>query len=287
MEWFRHDFNMESDDAVANLILDFRLEGLGAYIHVLHILYNNGGRAQIETTKRNLCKLSKNGEDIYKALIEEGLIVEDGEEVYSNRVDQEYIRQQELTNKRSEAGKKGMRSRWGDRDNNIVITNDNRVITNDNKPITKDNKSITNNNTIRNDTIRNIDNLSTNVSKLSSENLQIAPPEKSSTFITMILRDGDLYEVSEKDVEMYQTLYPAIDVKQKLRDMSGWCMANKPNRKSRQGIKRFIDNWLRKDNDRAVPRQTGGYLKKDVVGASMRSEDIHAEKEGDMWDDTE
>lgn len=58
--------------------------------------------------------------------------------------------------RRSEAGKKGMASRWG---NNKVITKDNTVITNDNKAITNDNKGITKHNDTDTDTVTDIYNI--------------------------------------------------------------------------------------------------------------------------------
>ncbi len=128
MEWFRHDINMEIDEGVANLMLDYRLEGLGAYIHTLHILYNNNGRIQKQKLLKNLRKLTKNGEPIYQALLDEELIQEDGEDVTSNRVVTEIAYQEESKKKRSEAGKRGMQSRWKKEFDNNVITKDNDVI---------------------------------------------------------------------------------------------------------------------------------------------------------------
>lgn len=90
MDWFRHDINMESDDAVANLMLDYRTEGLGVYIHTLHLLFLNEGRFDRTKLLRNLQKLSpKNGNKIFEAMLEEGLIKLDGELVYSERADAE------------------------------------------------------------------------------------------------------------------------------------------------------------------------------------------------------
>ena len=127
MEWFRHDINMEIDEGVANLMLDYRLEGLGAYIHTLHILYNNNGRIQKQKLLKNLRKLTKNGEPIYQALLDEGLIQEDGEDVTSNRVVTEIAYREESKKKRSEAGKRGMQSRWKKEFDNNVITKDNTL----------------------------------------------------------------------------------------------------------------------------------------------------------------
>lgn len=52
-------------------------------------------------------------------------------------------RGEEISTKRSEAGKKGMKNRY-----NKTVTNDNKALTNDNKSLTNDNKTITNANGI-------------------------------------------------------------------------------------------------------------------------------------------
>lgn len=62
---------------------------------------------------------------------------------------------EETIRRRSEAGKKGMASRWG---HNTAITKNNTVITNDNKAITNDNKRITKHNHTDTDTVTDIYN---------------------------------------------------------------------------------------------------------------------------------
>lgn len=78
----------------------------------------------------------------------------------------------------------------------------------------------------------------------------IAPPDEEKIFIELILNDKSYFEVSYDLVNEYQELYPAVDVKQQLRNMKGWCDANPTNRKTRTGIKRFINSWLSKEQNR-------------------------------------
>ena len=91
------------------------------------------------------------------------------------------------------------------------------------------------------------------IDKNSIDILGDAPTEEKSIFIKLILNDKTEYEVTEDDVKEYQELYPAVDVKQQFRNMKGWCDANPTNRKTRSGIKRFINSWLSKEQNR------GGY----------------------------
>ena len=105
MDWFRHDINMESDDAVANLMLDYRTEGLGVYIHTLHLLFLNEGRFDKTKLIRNLKKLSPKGEEIFEAMLEEGLVKLDGELVYSERADLEIKYDKDRRERYSSMGK--------------------------------------------------------------------------------------------------------------------------------------------------------------------------------------
>jgi uncharacterized protein YdaU (DUF1376 family) len=71
------------------------------------------------------------------------------------------------------------------------------------------------------------------------------------------LIDGTDYEITIPDMEQWQEFYPAIDVKQQLMSMKSWLLANPKNKKTRSGITRFIDRWLRDEQNRA-PRVNGG-----------------------------
>lgn len=63
-------------------------------------------------------------------------------------------------------------------------------------------------------------------------------------FVELILKDNSTYSVFEQDVEEWQKLYPDVNVTQEFRNMAGWCKAYPAKRKTRSGIKRFINTWL-------------------------------------------
>ena len=77
------------------------------------------------------------------------------------------------------------------------------------------------------------------------EDLSSEPP-----VITLTLNDKSEYPVYQIDVDGWQTLYPAVDVMQQLRSMKGWCDSNPTKRKTRNGIKRFINSWLSKEQNK-------------------------------------
>ena len=77
------------------------------------------------------------------------------------------------------------------------------------------------------------------------------PPAPSSpVVISIILNDKTEYPITQADVEGWKDLYPAVDVMQELRKMKGWADANPQKRKTKAGIKRFINAWLSKEQDR-------------------------------------
>ena len=78
---------------------------------------------------QRICKYSFEGDDTPS----DNETVEAMFAMIKDKLDDDAAKYAEVVNKRSEGGKKGMASRWG----NTVITNDNTVITNDNTPITQ------------------------------------------------------------------------------------------------------------------------------------------------------
>jgi hypothetical protein len=64
------------------------------------------------------------------------------------------------------------------------------------------------------------------------------------------LNTGEYHTITPEDIETYQALYAAIDVDQELKKMAGWILANPKKRKTKQGIKRFVNSWLSRAQDR-------------------------------------
>lgn len=75
-----------------------------------------------------------------------------------------------------------------------------------------------------------------------------APP-----VITIPLNDGTEYPVTEEQVAEWMNLYPAVDIMQQLRNMRGWAINNPKKRKTKNGVKRFINSWLAKEQDKYHP----------------------------------
>lgn len=69
------------------------------------------------------------------------------------------------------------------------------------------------------------------------------------------LNDGTEWSCPLDVYNEYVRLYPAVDVKQAFRDMRAWCLSNPEKRKTRRGVKKFVNNWLSKAQDRGGQRQ--------------------------------
>ena len=92
----------------------------------------------------------------------------------------------------------------------------------------------------------------------SSSDLRGAPgmPGASPPTISLPLNDGSAFEIFQSDIDMWSNLYPAVDVMQQLRNMAGWIDGNPSKRKTRSGIKRFVNSWLAKEQNKGGERAT-------------------------------
>lgn len=99
---------------------------------------------------------------------------------------------------------------------------------------------------------------------------QCAEPQSSSAppVASMILNDGTYFHVSADDFNKWAALYPAVDVMQELRKMVGWCDNNPRKRKTKSGIRRFINNWLAGEQDKGG-RYRGGNAPRDCGSGNI------------------
>ena len=146
MEWFRHDYNAHDDIKQKRLLKKSGLSALGLYWYLVELLYQNNGHMS-DSDLRLEAELV-DGEQFLDPIREFGLLTFENGEWLCKRVTEELSYKDEMKRKKSEAGKRGMASRWGD---NTVITENNKTPKTDNTVITENNKTektITENNTI-------------------------------------------------------------------------------------------------------------------------------------------
>ena len=87
----------------------------------------------------------------------------------------------------------------------------------------------------------------------------------------IVLNTGEFYFVTTDDVKNWESLYPAVDIAQEIRNMAGWCDANPKKRKTRAGIRRFINSWLSRAQNH------GGGNSSSYAGGSNGGDDEFAE----------
>jgi hypothetical protein len=83
----------------------------------------------------------------------------------------------------------------------------------------------------------------------------VAPPLQIVPVILLPLNDGTEHPITQKEVEEWKQLYPAVDVMQALRSMRGWLLENRVNRKTKSGIGKFIVAWLNREQNNARPER--------------------------------
>lgn len=82
------------------------------------------------------------------------------------------------------------------------------------------------------------------------EQAPLASVPEEPPVILFTLNDGTEYPVSQGQCREWEGLYPAVDVMQQLRSMKGWLDANPKRRKTKNGITRFVNGWLAKEQNR-------------------------------------
>ena len=96
-------------------------------------------------------------------------------------------------------------------------------------------------------------------SELSADGESSEPQAaKEKPVILLPLNTKEDYPIYQADVDEWSELYPSVDVMQQLRNMKGWLDSNPTRRKTPKGIKRFITNWLQREQDKGGMAKDGG-----------------------------
>ena len=83
-----------------------------------------------------------------------------------------------------------------------------------------------------------------------SEGVTSVEPRGSPLFVSLPLVGRGEFAVTEAMVAEWASAYPAVDVRQELREMRAWCLANPEKRKTGRGISRFVVAWLGRQQDK-------------------------------------
>ena len=94
------------------------------------------------------------------------------------------------------------------------------------------------------------------------------PAARGKLVCTLPLNQGN-HEVFEADVQQWQALYPAVDVRQELRSIKGWSLANPQRRKTKTGIAKFVNSWLSRSQNEAKPGGGSGNRNQSKTGGNV------------------
>ena len=94
-------------------------------------------------------------------------------------------------------------------------------------------------------------------STTSAEVASDSPQEvMTPVFCTLPRNDGTPHPITDDMVLKWESLYPAVDVRQELRNMIGWCDAKPKNRKTKSGMNAFINGWLTREQNKGPKHET-------------------------------
>jgi len=99
----------------------------------------------------------------------------------------------------------------------------------------------------------------------------------------MILNNGENWEPEEGDIIQWQRAYQAVNVHKELLAMESWLDANPTRRKTKTGIKRFVNSWL----SRAQNQGGSSPMAKSIKTNSIRARTIDESLTDITWLDPE
>lgn len=113
--------------------------------------------------------------------------------------------------------------------------------------------------------------------------LETANPESPVLFSIPLKGKTKVYEVTQSELFEMRELYPAVDVAQQIRNMIGWCKANPTRQKTASGIKRFMHQWLSKEQDKGYGKPVNSQAQQEQPSEqdSIKKEIAKLEREAD------
>ena len=79
------------------------------------------------------------------------------------------------------------------------------------------------------------------------EGERFAEPERDEAAPPLPLASGEEFYLTKAQTAEFAALYPEVDVPEQLRAMRGWLLSNPGQRKPPEGMLRFVNGWLNKE----------------------------------------
>jgi hypothetical protein len=116
-------------------------------------------------------------------------------------------------------------------------------------------------------------NVSKNVSKNDSDSdsdnvndskkIKDLPAIAEEYVFKLLTNKNDLfYLVTAKEIDYYKSTYQAVNIEQQFREIASWLNANNKNRKTINGMPKFINAWLSKAQNKAPRVNTSSAIGK-------------------------
>jgi hypothetical protein len=101
------------------------------------------------------------------------------------------------------------------------------------------------------------ENDSDSVNESVSEIKDLPTIVEEHVFKLLTNKNDVFYLVTAKEIDYYKSTYQAVNIEQQFREIASWLNANNKNRKTINGMPKFINAWLSKAQNKA-PRVNSG-----------------------------
>ncbi|WP_294625062.1 hypothetical protein [uncultured Bilophila sp.] len=101
------------------------------------------------------------------------------------------------------------------------------------------------------------------------------PAERERPVAFIPLADGTEFAVLESLAREYRMAYPGVDVAGELGKARAWCLSNPRKRKTRNGIRRFLNGWMDKAQNNASRASPASF------GPPLTARQAEAKERGD------
>ncbi|MEA4865336.1 MAG: DUF4373 domain-containing protein [Sphaerochaeta sp.] len=260
--WFRHDIGTMNDIRMQKIMRKYGLEGIGIYWCLVESLYTNDGKIFFSEITDIAFMIHASEKKVAEMARDQDIFESDEESFWSNRVNSELSIQQEV----SERAKEAINARWKNQrkaKNNNSNPSDNSEKSYERntdviRPNYDSNTGVSEVEYVRNtQTDRQTDNTDrqreeNTSSELpqKSESVEAGPAPGSPVYCTIITNTREEYPITEEMVGLWESTYPAVNVKQQLLSMKAWSISNPKKRKTKAGMMGFVNNWLSKEQDK-------------------------------------
>lgn len=112
------------------------------------------------------------------------------------------------------------------------------------------------------------------------------PPDDPKLFVlptNKFTSAGETFGVTKSMITEWSQAYPALDVPCELLKARAWLHDNPKNRKTKNGMQRFLGSWLNRAQDRAPPNRPPGPRTPATAGTSTRQTSLQDDLHDTSW----